>query len=807
MARHTVSFSYTGSLQTVTVPSNYAGGFQFDIAAGQGGLDSVGSPYNANSGGAGGRITGTYGPTIGDTINVYVAGAGTAGAYGDSGTTAGGAGGYGYHSGGTGGSALAHATSPGLSGGGGGGSTAVLDGATLIAEAGGGGGGGSLAAEFVTYGFGGYGGAIPKPGLNGYGSSPAKGGNPGSSSAGGTGGAASGTGASAGSAGTTTGGAGGSTTGTPASNDYNDGGGGGGGGYHGGGGGGACTETSTAALGGGGGGGGFSGQGAAATVAYNDGYQSGNGYANLSWLSLPVAAVTAPTGTVTATAQPTLIASYTSSESAPQQAYRVAVFSSAQTMPSAPALPATIPLYDSGVVYAAGPGLSVNPSSLPNGTLYVYVCFEDAAGGDSEWSAWASGSWLQSAPSPMTPVVTVTANRATARVTLKILALDNQLSIADADFETSLGTWVALTNCAVSQSTAQALHLTHSMALTSTAAGSMAAQQSPATTQAVIAGQAYVAMAFFRAATAARTCAVYINWYTATGSFISNSSGTVADTTSGWSQATVTATAPSTAAFASLSVQVAATGGASEVHYVDEAGLFVYNGSVPSWTVGGSFPSYFIVQRSLDNINWTTVQAGSQVTNSPTTVSFDDIGSPREQTIYYRVQAETVIAGNYFISAYSASQATYLYSDGNDWLFCSANHALSGVVIYQGPNLSATSHEDQAVYYPEGRSDAVVFHGTIHDEAFITGIGSNLFTFAFNNDAQWLNFQAMRATQAPLLLKSVYGDTGREQWWITLGPDAGRTLYGGGEKNFPGSGITDQIRTVQISAYVGNEPA
>jgi hypothetical protein len=163
----------------------------------------------------------------------------------------------------------------------------------------------------------------------------------------------------------------------------------------------------------------------------------------------------------------------------------------------------------------------------------------------------------------------------------------NMLSAADASFETSLGTWTHQTNCTIAQSTAQALDGTHSMALTSTAAGLMCAQTTYAP-YSVVAGATYTAIASCRAAVAWETFCVGAQWFTAVGGFLGGVSGpSVNNTTSGWTQAVVTAAAPATAALALVLVQVNSTGGASEVHYVDCCALY-HGGPYSAWVPGGS---------------------------------------------------------------------------------------------------------------------------------------------------------------------------------------------------------------------------
>lgn len=152
-------------------------------------------------------------------------------------------------------------------------------------------------------------------------------------------------------------------------------------------------------------------------------------------------------------------------------------------------------------------------------------------------------------------------------------------------FEGSIGTWAANTNCAVSQTTAQAHSGTHSLLLNSSAAGSMNAVHTNAnmfdTSAGVIGnamkvqpGDTVTCKPWIRAATVARTCQVGAQFYDSSGTFISTLLGTgAADSTTAWTQITGTVTAPSGAAYARAIVQVNSTAAANEQHYVDDAWL------------------------------------------------------------------------------------------------------------------------------------------------------------------------------------------------------------------------------------------
>lgn len=154
----------------------------------------------------------------------------------------------------------------------------------------------------------------------------------------------------------------------------------------------------------------------------------------------------------------------------------------------------------------------------------------------------------------------------TLAVVTNNLLTDNQSSL-----ETNTTGWAAGTSTGIARSLAQAYVGVASLAITrNTTTGNAVAATTdiPVTT-----GNSYRGRARFRAATTPRSCQVTIGWYTAGASFISETIGTaVSDTTSGWTLAEVTGTAPATAALARLNV-VAQSAVATEVHYADDMAL------------------------------------------------------------------------------------------------------------------------------------------------------------------------------------------------------------------------------------------
>lgn len=162
--------------------------------------------------------------------------------------------------------------------------------------------------------------------------------------------------------------------------------------------------------------------------------------------------------------------------------------------------------------------------------------------------------------------------------------LGNQLTAVDSSFETGIGTAAEVLNCTLSDSTTWSLNGSKSLRIASIAGGAMTAEIGPypvsANTQYTWSFQAHTA-------TTVQTVTAAIRWQTPLGVDISTSSGTgVSDTTSGGALVSCTATSPSTAGLAYFQFAYTNTGGASELHYVDEASFNL--GTSTTWGVGGA---------------------------------------------------------------------------------------------------------------------------------------------------------------------------------------------------------------------------
>lgn len=145
-------------------------------------------------------------------------------------------------------------------------------------------------------------------------------------------------------------------------------------------------------------------------------------------------------------------------------------------------------------------------------------------------------------------------------------AFGPMLTAADSDFESGIGSWSSLL-ATLAQSSAQA-H-TGSNSLKITCAGASAVNVYPASYAIPQGGMSLTLSAWLRAATVARSIILWLIWYDASGNQISiSASGGTNDSTSAWTQVTLTATAPTNAA--SVVPQVIIQNAANtEVHYLD----------------------------------------------------------------------------------------------------------------------------------------------------------------------------------------------------------------------------------------------
>lgn len=175
---------------------------------------------------------------------------------------------------------------------------------------------------------------------------------------------------------------------------------------------------------------------------------------------------------------------------------------------------------------------------------------------------------------------------------VRVKAQWNLLTVTQASFEDGTTGWSenAAGNVTVSQNAAHFLDGAHSMQLQRINSDGDIAAWTPQGQSGIVVtpGETYSAMASFEADSTGRTCHVSILWYGAGGALIStDTSAGVTDTTGAWRPATLTATAPASANYATIQVDVQSCIN-TEIHYVDCVALFPA-GNITVWSRGGPY--------------------------------------------------------------------------------------------------------------------------------------------------------------------------------------------------------------------------
>lgn len=314
--------------------------------------------------------------------------------------------------------------------------------------------------------------------------------------------------------------------------------------------------------------------------------------------AIPVVTALLPSGTIAAT-KPVVTWSVSYPSGATETSYQVRTFSAAQYGAGGFNPATSSPTDDSGVVSSSSTTQYQIQTALPAGTSYrSYIQVVETGAEPSGFVAYSPYTvTLDLPPTPtLTAVATTDPSTGCPMIQLTAQSLINLLSSVDASFESGIGTYGG-TNAALAQSSTQALDGSFSLRLTASSAANMSAASG---FYVVLPLTQYSLGAYFRASSTVRSVSVTINWFDSTHTIISASTGsTVSDTNSGWTQAIVTATSPSNAAYATLQVNVISPAN-TEIHYVDEVGFFP--GSSATWTAGGFAATAGIVILRSDGV-------------------------------------------------------------------------------------------------------------------------------------------------------------------------------------------------------------
>lgn len=138
-------------------------------------------------------------------------------------------------------------------------------------------------------------------------------------------------------------------------------------------------------------------------------------YVDVTYNEAPVAAITAPTGTVTTTSAPPVAWTYTDPDGAAQERYQVKIFTAAQYGIGG-FDPETSPYtWWSGEVFSNA--LTVTPTPVANATYRAYVKVADV-GSSGRYGNWVFSGFTVNVTPPPTPTIVATADTALSRVKL-----------------------------------------------------------------------------------------------------------------------------------------------------------------------------------------------------------------------------------------------------------------------------------------------------------------------------------------------------------------------------------------------------
>lgn len=467
-------------------------------------------------------------------------------------------------------------------------------------------------------------------------------------------------------------------------------------------------------------------------------------------------------------------------ENDPQYSFIVKVFSQAQYTAAGfnPAQSLPIASFNNGAEVMDPSTNSVTVSPVPVGTNYrAYVGLRDQYHGAGS-QRWAFAAFDIGVVLGATPVITGAADNTNNRAVLTFQGFDNMLATDDADLEASIGTWLAGSNVVVSQSADFAFAGTKSLKMSAVGAGaSMAAVSAFPTGIPVVAGQSYWFSHEARAAASPRTVAIGVAWYDSTNTQIGGLgvSPGAPDVVGGWTQDTVTATAPAGAVVCLFYDIVLSPGAANELHYFDQHVIKPAGSTV--WTRGGLVPSQAVTfERSDDaQATWKPVYAltGLDEPNGTQFGTHYDLSQPVGATSYYRAysisydtstgqpvaikSAYSNIVGPITVTAPVAPPSSP--TGAGFWLIDLSDATPTGKLrISIRGDWETDRDEIQALFRPLGRHKPVVLGDGVQGE--VVTLPLNFFDAASYNQ-----FETLRARAKVLLIQTDFG----QQLYVRLG--------------------------------------
>jgi hypothetical protein len=374
--------------------------------------------------------------------------------------------------------------------------------------------------------------------------------------------------------------------------------------------------------------------------------------------------------------------------------------------------------------------------------------------------------------------------------TFAYVANYNSNTVTKINLATGFDTFVG-TNCTLTQSATKALDGAYSLQSSATTTGGISAATGY---YAVLPNTAYSALVSSIAAATSRTTSVSIHWYTSAHVSISTSAGSgVANNTSTWTQATVSATSPATAAFATIVVATTASAG-SELQYWDDVGLFL--GTVSTWTAGGFVGNDYVAILRSDGVYVRNASLANpyDLNNTTDTGTVEDFEVTPGVAYTYTAVVVANISGSIYTSSTSSATGAVTLTTSAWWIFNPLATPTATQAIVQGFTISQI--EQSAAHYPIGSGTGITYP-TILSSGFNGQDGvATVKTVSMANLAA---ITALLTCGQTVFLSSPFGMT----YYARIGPQPGGMSSGTGNvaKNaaLQSSALANPVNLVNMS--------
>lgn len=313
----------------------------------------------------------------------------------------------------------------------------------------------------------------------------------------------------------------------------------------------------------------------------------------------------------------------------------------------------------------------------------------------------------------------------------------------------------------------------------------------------VVTPTTFTGLASFWAAVTPRSCTVVLYWWQDVLGTVpsairaSDTSPAITDSTTAWLSTGVSATAPSDAVAVSIGVNVAGCA-ASEVHYVDEVGVFP--GVVTQWARGGLIGATAATILRSDGVY---VRNATPANPLPIPwpvqqITIDDYEAVPDADYTYIATVGAIVNGAQLESAPSNPTAeveigtagTWWGLDPTDPTTAFSFHRAGSQGTFTGggsASLQVDSDERLGVFWALNADTYTIRHGDLMAEEFDL-------VMTFLDTAAWEKFDSLRKRKATVLLKS---DMESTAYYVVFGASRPRVIMRSGDRTTtPASQVT-----------------